>query len=60
ASLKLSEAYQVLIKFLRGEKTDYVKHQNYEYLSTYGIMHDYTTSDLHHLIDDLRFKGFLN
>lgn len=60
ARLKQSEAYQVVIQVLRGEKTDYVKHQNYEDLSTYGIMHDYTTSELHHLIDELRFKGFLN
>ena len=29
-------------------------------LSTHGIMKNYTTSDLSHLIDELRFKGFLN
>ncbi|MBI5974034.1 DNA helicase RecQ [Staphylococcus canis] len=60
ARLKQSESYQVVIQVLRGETTDYIKYQNYDSLSTYGIMKDYTTSELHHLIDELRFKGFLN
>lgn len=54
------EGYQTVIQVLRGEESDYLKHQNYEGLSTYGIMKSYTTGELHHLIDELRFKGYLN
>lgn len=58
--LKQKERYQVVIQVLRGETTDYLKYQQYDQLSTYGIMKEYTTSELNHLIDELRFKGFLN
>lgn len=58
--LRQREGYQTVIQVLRGEVSDYIRHQGYENLSTYGIMKDYTTGELHHLIDELRFKGFLN
>ncbi len=60
ARLRQNESYQTVIQVLRGEKTDYIRHHAYEALSTYGIMKHYTTAELHHLIDELRFKGFLN
>ncbi|WP_281200517.1 DNA helicase RecQ [Staphylococcus schleiferi] len=60
ARLRQNESYQTVIQVLRGEKTDYIRHHAYETLSTYGIMKHYTTGELHHLIDELRFKGFLN
>ncbi|MBA8759590.1 DNA helicase RecQ [Staphylococcus schleiferi subsp. coagulans] len=60
ARLRQNESYQTVIQVLRGEKTDYIRHHAYEALSTYGIMKHYTTGELHHLIDELRFKGFLN
>lgn len=54
------EGYQTVIQVLRGEHSDYIKRQNYDALSTYGLMKKYTTGELHHLIDELRFKGYLN
>ncbi|MEJ7541744.1 DNA helicase RecQ [Staphylococcus intermedius] len=60
ARLRQQEGYQTVIQVLRGEVSDYIRHQGYESLSTYGLMKDYTTGELHHLIDELRFKGFLN
>ncbi|MDF0181082.1 DNA helicase RecQ [Staphylococcus pseudintermedius] len=60
ARLRQQEGYQTVIQVLRGEVSDYIRHQGYENLSTYGLMKDYTTGELHHLIDELRFKGFLN
>ena len=42
------------------EISDYVKYNQYDELSTFGIMKAYTTSECSHLIDELRFKGFLN
>ena len=60
ARLKQQESYGVLIQILRGETSDYIQHKGYTALSTYGIMSDYTTSDCSHLIDELRFKGYLN
>lgn len=54
------EGYQTVIQVLRGEHSDYIKRQNYDALSTYGLMKSYTTGELHHLIDELRFKGYLN
>ncbi|MBA8761053.1 DNA helicase RecQ [Staphylococcus coagulans] len=60
ARLRQNESYQTVIQVLRGEKTDYIRHHAFEALSTYGIMKHYTTGELHHLIDELRFKGFLN
>ena len=54
------EGYQTVIQVLRGERSDYIKRQNYDVLSTYGLMKNYTTGELHHLIDELRFKGYLN
>lgn len=54
------EGYQTVIQVLRGEHSDYIKRQNYDALSTYGLMKNYTTGELHHLIDELRFKGYLN
>ncbi|QLK85502.1 DNA helicase RecQ [Staphylococcus sp. 17KM0847] len=60
ARLGQKEGYQTVIQVLRGEHSDYIHHQGYMTLSTYGIMQDYTTGELHHLIDELRFKGYLN
>ncbi|MCS4486419.1 DNA helicase RecQ [Staphylococcus americanisciuri] len=60
ARLAQNESYQTVIQVLRGERSDYIQHQKYAELSTYGIMKDYTTGELHHLIDELRFKGYLN
>ena len=54
------ESYSVIIQVLRGEDTDYIRYCEYNKLSTHGIMKQYTTSDLSHLIDELRFKGYLN
>ena len=45
---------------MRGETSDYIKYNDYDKLTTHGLMKDYTTSELNHLIDELRFKGFLN
>ena len=42
------------------EVTDYIKHHHYNELTTHGLMKNYTTSELSHLIDELRFKGYLN
>ncbi|MCE4893184.1 HRDC domain-containing protein, partial [Clostridioides difficile] len=50
----------VIIQVLRGEVTDYIKHHHYNELTTHGLMKNYTTSELSHLIDELRFKGYLN
>ncbi|MBF7017662.1 DNA helicase RecQ [Staphylococcus durrellii] len=60
ARMKQQESYSVIIQVLRGEITDYIRYCEYDKLSTHGIMKDYTTSDLSHLIDELRFKGYLN
>ncbi|PTI92770.1 DNA helicase RecQ [Staphylococcus simulans] len=54
------ETYGVIIQVLRGELSDYIKYNQYDKLSTFGIMKEYTTSECSHLIDELRFKGFLN
>ena len=50
----------MIIQVLRGEITDYIKYNDYDQLTTHGLMKDYTTSELAHLIDELRFKGYLN
>ena len=55
-----SKSYSVIIQVLRGETSDYIKYNDYDKLTTHGLMKDYTTSELNHLIDELRFKGFLN
>lgn len=60
ARMKQQESYSVIIQVLRGEITDYIKFSHYDQLTTHGLMKDYTTSELSHLIDELRFKGFLN
>lgn len=60
ARMKQQESYSVIIQVLRGENTDYIKYNQYDTLTTHGLMKDYTTSELSHLIDELRFKGFLN
>ncbi|MCD8786447.1 DNA helicase RecQ [Staphylococcus gallinarum] len=60
ARMKQKESYSVIIQVLRGEDTDYIRYCEYNKLSTHGIMKQYTTSDLSHLIDELRFKGYLN
>jgi ATP-dependent DNA helicase RecQ len=60
ARMKQKESYSVIIQVLRGEESDYIRYCDYNELSTHGIMKNYTTSDLSHLIDELRFKGFLN
>ena len=52
------ESYSVIIQVLRGETSDYIKYNDYDKLTTHGLMKDYTTSELNHLIDELRFKGF--
>ncbi|GEP83787.1 DNA helicase recQ [Staphylococcus piscifermentans] len=58
--MRQQETYGVIIQVLRGEISDYVKYNQYDELSTFGIMKSYTTSECSHLIDELRFKGFLN
>ncbi|RIM81132.1 DNA helicase RecQ [Staphylococcus xylosus] len=60
ARMKQKESYSVIIQVLRGEDSDYIRYCDYNELSTHGIMKNYTTSELSHLIDELRFKGFLN
>ncbi|MEB2656226.1 DNA helicase RecQ [Staphylococcus haemolyticus] len=60
ARMRQKESYSVIIQVLRGETSDYIKYNDYDKLTTYGLMKDYTTSELSHLIDELRFKGFLN
>ena len=60
ARLGQRETYQTVIQVLRGEQSDYIQHQGFAEVSTYGIMKNYTTGELHHLIDELRFKGYLN
>ncbi|GGB91013.1 DNA helicase RecQ [Staphylococcus nepalensis] len=60
ARMKQRESYSVIIQVLRGEDSDYIRYCDYNQLSTHGIMKNYTTSELSHLIDELRFKGFLN
>ncbi|MGF3940117.1 RQC domain-containing protein, partial [Staphylococcus aureus] len=60
ARMKQQESYSVIIQVLRGESTDYIKYTGYDQISTHGLMIGYTTSELSHLIDELRFKGFLN
>ncbi|MCO5360766.1 DNA helicase RecQ [Staphylococcus pasteuri] len=60
ARMRQQESYSVIIQVLRGEITDYIKYNDYNQLTTHGIMKSYTTSELSHLIDELRFKGFLN
>ncbi len=60
ARMKQQESYSVIIQVLRGEVTDYIKHHHYNELTTHGLMKNYTTSELSHLIDELRFKGYLN
>lgn len=60
ARMKQQESYSVIIQVLRGEDSDYIRYCDYNQLSTHGIMKNYTTSELSHLIDELRFKGFLN
>ncbi|MCJ1656930.1 DNA helicase RecQ [Staphylococcus sp. NRL 16/872] len=60
ARMRQQESYSVIIQVLRGEITDYIKYNDYDKLTTHGLMKDYKTSELSHLIDELRFKGFLN
>ncbi|MGA4514956.1 DNA helicase RecQ [Staphylococcus caledonicus] len=60
ARMRQQENYSVIIQVLRGEMSDYIKYNDYDKLTTHGLMKDYTTSELNHLIDELRFKGFLN
>lgn len=60
ARMRQQENYHVIIQVLRGELSDYIKYNHYNQLTTHGLMKDYTTSELSHLIDELRFKGFLN
>lgn len=60
ARMKQQESYSVIIQVLRGEDSDYIRYCDYNQLSTHGIMKNYTTSELSHLMDELRFKGFLN
>ena len=60
ARMKQQESYSVIIQVLRGEMTDYIKYNDYHQLTKHGLMKDYTTSELAHLIDELRFKGYLN
>ena len=59
ARMKQQESYSVIIQVLRGEDSDYIRYCDYNQLTTHGIMKNYTTSELSHLIDELRFKGFL-
>ncbi|MCU5745808.1 DNA helicase RecQ [Staphylococcus sp. SQ8-PEA] len=58
--MKQQENYNVVIQVLRGERTDYITRCEYSKLSTHGLMKEYTTAELNHLIDELRFKGYLN
>src|SRR5699024_12545211 len=59
-SMKKQDSYSVIIQVVRGKDSDYIRYCDYNQLSTHGIMKNYTTSDLSHLMDELRFKGFLN
>ncbi|WP_392450018.1 DNA helicase RecQ [Staphylococcus massiliensis] len=54
------ETYNTVIQVLRGETSDYIQHSGFDKVTTFGLMKMYTTSECHHLIDELRFKGFLN
>ncbi|MBF0841997.1 MULTISPECIES: DNA helicase RecQ [Mammaliicoccus] len=60
ARLKQQEKRNMIIQVLRGEKSTQITSLGYEELSTYGILKDYTTNECHHLLDELRFKGYLN
>lgn len=60
ARLKQQEKRNMIIQVLRGEESAQIKSLGYEELSTYGILKDYTTNECHHLLDELRFKGYLN
>lgn len=58
--MQQQERVGTVIQVLRGETTDYIRHCDYHQISTHGLMKNYTTSELSHLIDELRFKGYLN
>ncbi|WP_323703077.1 DNA helicase RecQ [Mammaliicoccus sp. Dog046] len=60
ARLKHNEKRNMIIQVLRGEKAQQIKSLGYDELSTYGILKDYTTNECHHLLDELRYKGYLN
>lgn len=60
ARLKQKEKRNMIIQVLRGEQTPQISSLGYDELSTYGILKDYTTNECHHLLDELRYKGYLN
>ncbi|GGI03330.1 MAG TPA: DNA helicase RecQ [Staphylococcus sp.] len=60
ARLKQKEKRNMIIQVLRGEQTPQISSLGYNELSTYGILKDYTTNECHHLLDELRYKGYLN
>lgn len=60
ARLNQQESHSVLIQVLRGETTDYIQRYGYSQLTTHGLMKNYTTTEIAHLIDELRFQGYLN
>lgn len=60
ARLKQKEKRNMIIQVLRGEQTPQITSLGYDELSTYGILKDYTTNECHHLLDELRYKGYLN
>lgn len=60
ARLKQKEKRNMIIQVLRGEQTPQISSLGYDELSKYGILKDYTTNECHHLLDELRYKGYLN
>ncbi|GGI39295.1 DNA helicase RecQ [Mammaliicoccus stepanovicii] len=60
ARLKQNEKRNMIIQVLRGEETNQISNLGYNELSTYGILKNYTTNECHHLLDELRYKGYLN
>ena len=59
ARMKQQESYSVIIQVLRGEITDYIKYNDYDQLTTHGLMKDYTTSELAHLMMNYDLKVIL-
>lgn len=60
--IRIKEPVQryVLIKVLRGENGAVIQQNHYEELSTYGLLKDYETKDIHGFIDTLLFNGYID
>lgn len=50
----------VLIKVLRGESGPVISQHHYDELSTYGLLKNYETKDIHGFIDTLLFNGYID